>query len=43
MSENREKRMIADTGYEVLRAIEIGDREVLLAENASARFRTLPK
>ena len=36
MSENMEKRMIANTGYEVLRAVEIGKREVLLAENMNA-------
>jgi hypothetical protein len=28
-----EKRMIADTGYEVKHAVHIGDREILLAEN----------
>ena len=33
MIENKEKRMIADTGYEVKHAIRIGDREILLAEN----------
>ena len=36
MHDNKEKRMIADTGYEVLRSVEIGSREVLLAENMSA-------
>ena len=33
MSENKEKRMIADTGYEVKNAIHIGDKEILIAEN----------
>jgi len=33
MSGNTEKRMIADTGYEVKQAIHLGDREILLAEN----------
>ncbi|MDR1320298.1 MAG: hypothetical protein LBK56_02580 [Gracilibacteraceae bacterium] len=33
MSEQKEKRMIADTGYEVKQAIHLGDREILLAEN----------
>jgi len=33
MSENNDKRMIADTGYEVKYAIHIGSREVLIAEN----------
>ena len=33
MSENQEKRMIADTGYEVIHAIRVGDREILAAEN----------
>jgi len=36
MSDNKERRMIADTGYEVLQAVEIGKREVLLAENINA-------
>jgi hypothetical protein len=35
MSEQKEKRMIADTGYEVRQAIHLGDREILLAENMS--------
>jgi hypothetical protein len=33
MSESKERRMVANTGYEVKHAIHIGDREVLLAEN----------
>lgn len=33
MSQSKEKRMIADTGYEVKNAIHIGDYEVLVAEN----------
>jgi hypothetical protein len=33
MSDSTEKRMIADTGYEVKQAIRIGSLEVLLAEN----------
>jgi hypothetical protein len=33
MSDSKEKRMIADTGYEVKHAICIGDREILIAEN----------
>jgi hypothetical protein len=33
MSESKEKRMVADTGYEVVHAIHIGDREILIAEN----------
>ena len=33
MSGNNERRMIADTGYEVKHSIQIGDREILLAEN----------
>lgn len=33
MSEQNEKRMVADTGYEVKYAIPIGDREILIAEN----------
>jgi hypothetical protein len=33
MSDDNEKRMIADTGYEVKQAIHLGDREILLAEN----------
>ena len=33
MSGNTEKRMVADTGYEVRHSIHIGDREILVAEN----------
>ena len=33
MSGNKEKRMIAETGYEVIHAIRIGDSEILIAEN----------
>jgi len=33
MGGNQEKRMIADTGYEVIHAIRVGDREILAAEN----------
>jgi hypothetical protein len=33
MSDSIEKRMVANTGYEVKHAIHIGDREVLVAEN----------
>jgi hypothetical protein len=33
MEKNIEKRMLADTGYEVKQAIRIGDKEVVLAEN----------
>ena len=33
MNENKEKRMIADTGYEVKHAVHIGNYEVLVAEN----------
>jgi hypothetical protein len=36
MSETDEKRMIADTGYEVIHAVHIGNREILLAENKRA-------
>jgi len=35
MSENTEKRMVADTGYEIKHAIHIGSREILVAENMS--------
>jgi len=33
MSKDKEKRMIADTGYEVKHAIHVGDCEILVAEN----------
>ena len=33
MSGNNEKRMIADTGFEVKHSIQIGDREILIGEN----------
>ncbi len=33
MDYNNEKRMVADTGYEVKQAIHLGDREIILAEN----------
>jgi hypothetical protein len=33
MSENKEKRMISDTGYEVRQSFHIGGKEILLAEN----------
>jgi hypothetical protein len=36
MSENDEKRMIADTGYEVRQAFHINGKEILLAENQGA-------
>ena len=36
MSEQKEKRMVSDTGYEVLQAMHIGSMEVLLAENPNA-------
>ena len=36
MNENKEKRMIADTGYEVIRSFEIGDCELVIAENSAA-------
>ena len=33
MSEKNEKRMVADTGYEVKQSMRIGGKEILLAEN----------
>ncbi|MDR1558993.1 MAG: hypothetical protein LBS84_04690 [Clostridiales bacterium] len=33
MNDSNQKRMIADTGYEVKHAVQMGDREILLAEN----------
>jgi len=36
MSENTEKRMVAGTGYEVIHAIILGDREVIIAEDMTA-------
>jgi hypothetical protein len=33
MNGNIERRMIADTGYEVKHSIQIGDREILIGEN----------
>ena len=33
---NAEKRMIGDTGYEVIQSIPIGGKEILLAENMAA-------
>lgn len=36
MSNEKEKRMIGDTGYEVKQALHIGDKEILLAENYKA-------
>jgi hypothetical protein len=36
MSENKEKRMIGNTGYEVRQAFFIGGKEMLLAENQNA-------
>ena len=36
MSENTEKRMVADTGYEVRQSMQIGGKEILLAENRNA-------
>ncbi len=36
MSEQKEKRMVADTGYEVKQSMRIGGKEILLAENMSA-------
>jgi hypothetical protein len=36
MSDNNEKRMIADTGYEVRQAFHINGNEILLAENHEA-------
>ena len=36
MDENKEKRMIGDTGYEVRQALKIGGNEILLAENLNA-------
>lgn len=33
MNESKEKRMIADSGYEVKHAIHLGDKELLVAEN----------
>jgi hypothetical protein len=33
MSETKGKRMVADTGYEVIHAMRIGDSEILVAEN----------
>jgi len=35
MGETNEKRMIADTGYEVRHAVRIGGREIIVAENMS--------
>ena len=37
MSETEEKRMISDTGYEVRQAFRINGKEMLLAENQSAK------
>ena len=36
MDENKEKRMIGDTGYEVRQSLKIGGNEILLAENLNA-------
>lgn len=36
MNENQEKRMVADTGYEVLHTIPLGDREILAAVDMTA-------
>lgn len=36
MSEKNEKRMVSDTGYEVRQAMQIGGKEILLAENMNA-------
>lgn len=36
MSNQEEKRMVSDTGYEVQQAMRIGGKEILLAENRSA-------
>ncbi len=36
MSEQKEKRMVADTGYEVKQSMRIGGKEILLAENMKA-------
>lgn len=33
---NEEKRMVADTGYEVRQSIHIGDKEILVADNMNA-------
>jgi hypothetical protein len=36
MDESKEKRMIANTGYEVMHAVCIGDREILVADNMAS-------
>jgi len=36
MSEQKEKRMVSDSGYEVRQSIHIGRKEILLAENPNA-------
>jgi hypothetical protein len=36
MSEQQEKRMVSDTGYEVTQSMRIGGKEILLAENMRA-------
>lgn len=36
MNENQEKRMVSDTGYEVKQCLQIGGKEILLAENLNA-------
>ena len=36
MSEQQEKRMVSNTGYEVKQAMRIGGKEILLAENQKA-------
>ena len=37
MSESNEKRMVAQTGYKVKQSIQIGGKEILLAEDMSAK------
>lgn len=36
MSEQQEKRMVSDTGYEVKQSMHIGGKEILIAENMKA-------
>lgn len=37
MSENQEKRMVGDTGYQVKHAIHVGDKEIVFAEDENAK------
>lgn len=36
MDENKEKRMVSNTGYEVKQTLKIGSKEIILAENPQA-------